>query len=89
MYDFRKLHEAEEQNGNILGRLESLQNSCDTSKQHINKLSETISKLEADKAEKAAKLICLESENGNLKQEVLNLKVVVLIWSERNHRISY
>ena len=76
VYQFRKLHEVEEENGKIYDRLESFKTSCDTSKQHINKLSESISKLEADKAEKAAKLICLESENQSLKQEVSNLKVI-------------
>jgi chromosome segregation ATPase len=79
VHQFRKLHEVEEENDKIHDRLESLQKSCDTSKQHMNKLSEAISTLEAEKAEKAAKLICLESENKSLKQEVLNLKVIYFV----------
>ena len=56
-------------------RLEALQTSCDSSKQDINNLSETVAQLEAEKAEKVAKLICIQAENETLKAEIQDVKV--------------
>ena len=39
-------------------------------------MSETVSKLETEKAETTAKLICVQSENDRMKQELIQLKVI-------------
>ena len=75
----RKLQEIDDENGKLSVSLDELQKAFDSTKRDANILSETVSKLETEKAEGAAKLICLQSENNRMKEELNNLKVTIYI----------
>ena len=72
---FRKLEEIEEENGKLSKRFDELQEAFAATKNDTKSLSETNSKLEREKAETSAKLICVQSENDRMKQELVQLKV--------------
>ena len=71
----RKLQDIEEENGKLSKRFDQLQEAFTLTKKDANKLSEIVSKLETEKAESSAKLICVQSENDRMKQELVQLKV--------------
>ena len=73
---FRKLDEIEEENGKLSRRFDELQEAFAVTKTDAKLLSETVSKLETEKAETTAKLICVQSENDRMKQELIQLKVI-------------
>ena len=76
LWRFRKLAEIEEENGKLSRRFDELQEAFAVTKADAKLLSETVSKLETEKAETTAKLICVQSENDRMKQELIQLKVV-------------
>ena len=75
IWRFRKLEEIEEENGKLSKRFDELQETFTATKNDSKSLSETVSKLEREKAETSAKLICVQSENDRMKEELLQLKV--------------
>ena len=75
IWRFRKLNEIEEENGKLSKRFDELQEVFAVTKNDAKALSETVSKLEIEKAETSAKLICVQSENDKMKQELIQLKV--------------
>ena len=75
LWRFRKLAEIEEENGKLSRRFDELQEAFAVTKTDAKLLSETVSKLETEKAETTAKLICVQSENDKMKQELIQLKV--------------
>ena len=81
LHDFRKFQDIDEENGKLSVRLDQLQKAFDSTKSDANLLSETVSKLETEKAESTAKLICVQSENDRMKEELNHLKVLIIITS--------
>ena len=76
MLDFsRKLQDTEEENGKLSKSFDELQEAFTSTKKEANQLSEIVSKLETEKAESSAKLICVKSQNELMKQELVQLKV--------------
>ena len=74
-FDYRKLHGLEEECNRLGEQLRDVQTSCDNQKSEMDNLLGSVTILQTEKAETAAKLICSQTEIERLNLEVKSFKV--------------